>query len=83
MKVIAEWAEDAATVQTLKEIGVDYVQGFVVARSQHPDMLLLASSSASFIKNTALDQLMRSGDHRVPNLAQVELFADQASSRLH
>ena len=46
-------------------------------------MLLLASSSASFIKNTALDQLMRSGDHRAPNLAQVELFADQASSRLH
>ena len=83
MKVIAEWAEDAATVQTLKEIGVDYVQGFVVARSQHPDMLLLASSSASFIKNTALDQLMRSGDHGAPNLAQVELFADQASSRLH
>ncbi len=83
MKVIAEWAEDAATVQTLKEIGVDYVQGFVVARSQHPDALLLASSSASFIKNTALDQLMRSGDHRVPNLAQVELFADQTSSRLH
>lgn len=83
MKVIAEWAEDAATVQTLKEIGVDYVQGFVVAHSQHPDMLLLASSSASFIKNTALDQLMRSGDHGAPNLAQVELFSDQASSRLH
>ena len=83
MKVIAEWAEDAATVQTLKEIGVDYVQGFAVARSQHPDTLLLASSSASFIKNTALDQLMRSGDHGAPNLAQVELFADQASSRLH
>ena len=83
MKVIAEWAEDAATVQTLKEIGVDYVQGFVVARSQHPDMLLLASSSASFIKNTALDQLMRSGDHGAPNLTQVELFADQTSSRLH
>ena len=83
MKVIAEWAEDAATVQTLKEIGVDYVQGFAVARSQHPDTLLLASSSASFIKNTALDQLMRSGDHGAPNLAQVELFADQANSRLH
>ena len=83
MKVIAEWVEDAATVQTLKEIGVDYVQGYAVSRSQHPDMLLLASSSASFIKNTALDQLMRSGDHGAPNLAQVELFADQTSSRLH
>ena len=37
MKVIAEWAEDNATVQTLTEIGVDYVQGFAVARAQHPD----------------------------------------------
>ncbi len=32
MMVIAEWAEDNATVQTLAEIGVDYVQRFAVAR---------------------------------------------------
>ena len=30
MKTIAEWAEDAATVRTLAEIGVDYVQGYAV-----------------------------------------------------
>lgn len=49
MKVIAEWAEDLGTVQTLVEIGVDYVQGFAVARPQDPDKLLSAPSSASFI----------------------------------
>lgn len=54
MKVIAEWAEDNATVQMLTEIGVDYVQGFAVARSQHPDKLLSAESSASFIQNEEL-----------------------------
>ena len=56
MQTIAEWAEDCATVQTLVEIGVDYVQGFVVARPQHPDLLLQAVSSASFIRD---EQLLR------------------------
>lgn len=54
MKTIAEWAEDAATVQTLAEIGVDYVQGFVVSRSQLPERLLTVSSSAGFITDEAL-----------------------------
>ena len=59
MKVIAEWAEDRATVQTLVEIGVDYVQGFVVARPQHPDCLLTAASSASFITDEALAHMVQ------------------------
>jgi EAL domain-containing protein (putative c-di-GMP-specific phosphodiesterase class I) len=42
MKTIAEWAEDTATVQTLAEIGVDYVQGYAVARSQAPERMLTA-----------------------------------------
>ena len=58
MKTIAEWAEDAATVQTLAEIGVDYVQGWAVARSQPPERLLAASSSASFITDPALLELL-------------------------
>ena len=49
MKVIAEWAEDAETVRTLAEIGVDYVQGYAVARSQAPERILDAQSSADFI----------------------------------
>jgi diguanylate cyclase (GGDEF)-like protein len=59
MKTIAEWAEDADTVRTLAEIGVDYVQGYAIARSQPPEKLLAASSSASFIKGEDVLQLVR------------------------
>ena len=54
MKTIAEWTEDTATVQTLAEIGVDYVQGYIVARPQLPEDLLNAASSASFIVDKAM-----------------------------
>jgi len=62
MKTIAEWAEDAATVQTLQEIGVDYVQGFVVARSMPPERILEGRSSASFIQDPALLALLSEWD---------------------
>jgi diguanylate cyclase (GGDEF)-like protein len=51
MKTIAEWAEDCATVQTLAEIGVDYVQGYAVARPGAPSLMLGVESSASFIRD--------------------------------
>ena len=54
MRTIAEWAEDQATVQALAELGVDYVQGYAVARSQSPETLLTFTSSAGFIKDEAL-----------------------------
>jgi EAL domain-containing protein (putative c-di-GMP-specific phosphodiesterase class I) len=54
MKTIAEWAEDTETVRTLQEIGVDYVQGFAVSRSQPPEKMLSAASSASFIQDEQL-----------------------------
>jgi diguanylate cyclase (GGDEF)-like protein len=59
MKTIAEWAEDAATVRTLAEIGVDYVQGWAVARAQAPERLLTAASSAAFIKDAEVAELVR------------------------
>ncbi|WP_229408642.1 putative bifunctional diguanylate cyclase/phosphodiesterase [Massilia yuzhufengensis] len=59
MKTIAEWAEDAATVQTLVEIGVDYVQGWAVARSLPPERMLQARSAADFITDPALLDLLR------------------------
>ena len=54
MRTIAEWAEDQATVQTLAELGVDYVQGYAVARSQAPDTLLRFTSAAGFIQDEAV-----------------------------
>lgn len=76
MKTIAEWAEDAATVQTLHEIGVDYVQGYVVARSMPPERLLEGRSSAGFIRDEDLLALLRELENPpAPHLASV--------SRLH
>jgi diguanylate cyclase (GGDEF)-like protein len=51
MKTVAEWAEDCATVEALAAVGVDYVQGFSIARPQYPDRILAAESSASFIED--------------------------------
>ncbi len=59
MKTIAEWAEDNATVQTLVEIGVDYVQGYAIARPQTPSAILAAKSGASFVKNPELARYLQ------------------------
>ena len=59
MKTIAEWAEDTATVRTLADIGVDYVQGYAVAAAMAPEKLLGASSCADFIRDEALLALVR------------------------
>ena len=83
MKVIAEWAEDQATVQTLVEIGVDYVQGFVVARPQHPDQLLTPESSASFIKDELLAEMMKQiGQPDVPGRTMMD-FTLEPPINLH
>ncbi|MDD5335544.1 MAG: EAL domain-containing protein [Rhodoferax sp.] len=82
MKVIAEWAEDIATVQTLTEIGVDYVQGFVVARPQHPDKLLSAASSASFIQDEKLAHYV-SLLTKSNQLPDVDLFSDGDAVNVH
>ena len=51
MKSVAEWTEDLATVEALAEVGVDYVQGYVIGRPQLPNRILEAKSSASFIQD--------------------------------
>ncbi len=83
MKTIAEWAEDAATVQTLIEIGVDYVQGFVVARPQQPEKLLHAASSASFIIDEELAAMVSLLGQPEDPVAQVDLFEQTGLSSLH
>ncbi|PCE21930.1 diguanylate cyclase [Paraburkholderia acidicola] len=49
MRSIAEWVEDIDTLRALKEIGVDYVQGFAIAKPQESAAILAASSAASFV----------------------------------
>ncbi|MBE0475227.1 EAL domain-containing protein [Rhodoferax sp.] len=82
MKVIAEWAEDNATVEMLTEIGVDYVQGFAVAHSQHPDKLLTAASSASFIQDAELAHFVGLISKTNPMPSITGLFSD-APSKVH
>ena len=59
MKTIAEWAEDLGTVEVLSKVGVDYVQGYAIARPQHPDKILGAESSASFIQDENVARFVR------------------------
>ncbi len=54
MKSIAEWVEDCAMIEALAKLGVDYVQGYVVATPQSPQAILAAQSAASFITDPAL-----------------------------
>ncbi|WP_370712305.1 EAL domain-containing protein [Paraburkholderia sp. IW21] len=49
MQSIAEWVEDAQTLEILQAMRVDYVQGFAIARPQSPDVILGATSAADFI----------------------------------
>ena len=83
MKVIAEWAEDNATVQTLTEIGCDYVQGFAVARPQHPDKIHGAQSSASFIQDQALANYVNLIDQSMRIPTTVDLFAKADVGPIH
>ncbi|MBV6273978.1 EAL domain-containing protein [Alcaligenaceae bacterium CGII-47] len=44
MECIAEWVEDIATLEALSDMGVDYVQGFIVSASRPPTDILACSS---------------------------------------
>lgn len=76
MKTIAEWAEDPATVQALAEIGVDYVQGYAVARPMAPEKLLEVKSAAGFIKNAELLRFVEALDRQNNPLAQLDLLIE-------
>jgi diguanylate cyclase (GGDEF)-like protein len=58
MRSIAEWVEDLETLRALKELGVDYIQGFAIARPQSPDALLAATSAADFIEDREILELI-------------------------
>ncbi len=83
MKSIAEWAEDRATVQSLAEAGVDYVQGFAVSRAQDPSALLAAQSSASFITDPDVLRYVRDTLAPAGALAQLDALGGRAAAELH
>jgi diguanylate cyclase (GGDEF)-like protein len=59
MQTIAEWAEDAETVETLAEVGVDHVQGYAIARPALPEKILAARSAADFVPPGPLANYLR------------------------
>ncbi|WP_027802344.1 putative bifunctional diguanylate cyclase/phosphodiesterase [Paraburkholderia dilworthii] len=59
MRSIAEWVEDVQTLQALKELGVDYVQGFAIAKPQEACDILAASSAASFVTDAEVTGYLR------------------------
>lgn len=75
MQTIAEWAEDAATVETLAEIGVDHVQGFAIARPQQPEKILTLPSAAAFIQDEHLARFVRTLGDPVYAAAQIDMIA--------
>ena len=83
MKSIAEWAEDRATVQSLAEAGVDYVQGFAVARAQDPSQILGAQSSASFITDPDVLAYVRDSLSPSGALAQLDVLGARNGFELH
>lgn len=48
---IAEWVEDCATIEALRNMGVDYVQGYAVSPAVSPDCILAATSIIDLIQN--------------------------------
>lgn len=53
MECIAEWVEDVATLRTLAEMGVDYVQGFVISAARQPAEILAHDNILPLIANPA------------------------------
>ncbi|MGB6241391.1 MAG: EAL domain-containing protein [Castellaniella sp.] len=53
MECIAEWVEDVATLRTLTEMGVDYVQGYVISAARSPADILVHDNILSLIANPA------------------------------
>ena len=51
MVSIAEWVEDVQTLEVLKELGVDYVQGYAVSAALTPLEILDAESVSDLVSN--------------------------------
>ena len=49
MRSIAEWVEDAATLRAMAEVGIDYIQGFAIARPMAPREILLGPHAAHWV----------------------------------
>ena len=49
IKVIAEWAEDKETIEALRVMGADYVQGYAISAAREPDEILGAGTLGNLL----------------------------------
>ena len=52
MKVVAEWAEDNATVEALKKLGADFVQGYAISKPREAHEILNAGTLGRLLRLT-------------------------------
>ena len=48
-KAVAEWVEDAAALQIMYELGVDFVQGYAVSKPLNPEKILTVKTILDLI----------------------------------
>ncbi|MBN3853422.1 EAL domain-containing protein [Paraburkholderia sp. Ac-20340] len=73
MRSIAEWVEDVETLRALDELGVDYVQGYAIAKPQDAAQMLAATSAAGFVSNAEVARYLE-GQQALNGGASGQLF---------
>lgn len=58
-RCVAEWAEHPDVIATLMQLGVDYGQGFALARPLPPESLVFASSCGDLVTEPRVRALLR------------------------
>lgn len=58
VRIVAEWVENAGTVELLAELGVDFAQGWALARPLQPAQLVQATDASRFIENADVRRLL-------------------------
>lgn len=64
MVTIAEWVEDTDTLKALADLGVDYVQGFGIAKPCSPNDILSASTILDLIPDASTRAIVRELQNR-------------------
>ncbi|REE07457.1 diguanylate cyclase/phosphodiesterase [Paraburkholderia sp. BL27I4N3] len=81
MRSIAEWVEDLETLRALNELGVDYVQGFVIAKPQEAKDILVATSAASFVTNAEVKRYLEA--EQIPQIGDDQERIERESAIWH
>ncbi|MEK9719991.1 MAG: EAL domain-containing protein, partial [Quisquiliibacterium sp.] len=68
MQSIAEWAETPETVTSLLELGVDYAQGYGLARPMAKELVTEAASCLALVRDPKLVAMLGTSTPAVPKV---------------